>query len=351
MFNLRKMAMKLYKYKSKHNKNYTYSDAKHEVKQHIINKINKFNSVVDLSHIDKNKIPKIIHLTCKDKNHLDNEVWESCLKKYKEMYPDYKIIVYDNNDIYNIIEQFDNKNIDKIRSIKIGAILADIFRYLILYLRGGYYSDLDCEPIKRIENLTDTQYHGNSSNEFFIYPTSKKIINSSCEFYETPCNNYVIIGKNKETNIFKCKCLGHNYIKDKTEIILCYEFEKTWHRDLINNVTIKNKWTDNNVGICQWFIAAKPQHKLFLKCYNNSVKNIRRLVNLSKQNKDYHYRVLNLCGPLFFTKIINKLLYIDDNLNETITFLQSDYFCAGSGEKVPYTKNTFIKHHFTGSWL
>ena len=66
------------------------------------------------------------------------------------MYTDYEIIIYDNNDIYNIVEKNFPEYLGKIKQITIGAVLADIFRYLILYLEGGIYLDLDCDPIKHI---------------------------------------------------------------------------------------------------------------------------------------------------------------------------------------------------------
>ena len=46
-------------------------------------------------------IPKKIHLTCKDKNNIDNRIWKECLQKYRLLYHDYEIIIYDNEDIYN----------------------------------------------------------------------------------------------------------------------------------------------------------------------------------------------------------------------------------------------------------
>ena len=78
------------------------------------------------------KIPKKIHLTCKDKNNIDNIIWKECLENYKLIYPDYEIIIYDNEDIYKIIENNFPEYLEKIKQIKIGAIVADIFRYLIL---------------------------------------------------------------------------------------------------------------------------------------------------------------------------------------------------------------------------
>ena len=98
-------------------------------------------------------IPKKIHLTCKNKNNIDNIIWEECLQKYRLIYPDYEIIIYDNEDIYNIIQKYYPEYLYKIKKIKIGAILADIFRYLILYLEGGIYSDLDCMPLKKIDTI------------------------------------------------------------------------------------------------------------------------------------------------------------------------------------------------------
>jgi hypothetical protein len=46
-------------------------------------------------------VPKQIHMTCKDKTNIKNPIWISCLNKYYEMYKDYEIIIYDDEDIYN----------------------------------------------------------------------------------------------------------------------------------------------------------------------------------------------------------------------------------------------------------
>ena len=47
----------------------------------------------------KLNIPKKIHLTCKDKNNIDNPVWKKCLDKYKSMYSDEEINLV--KEIYN----------------------------------------------------------------------------------------------------------------------------------------------------------------------------------------------------------------------------------------------------------
>jgi len=339
----------------KENPKYTYEEAK----QHIIDKerqklklkITHFNSNIIYSY-DLNGMPKLIHFTLKDKHNINNSIWSDCLQEYRKLYPDYKIILYDDNDIFNIIDYFNKNKLHIIKNIKKGAVLADIFRYLILYVRGGYYSDMDCFPQKRIEELSNTQYHGNDKNLVYICNQKDDITQSECEFYKNPCTNCKTIYTAKKSidrvqSIHKC--LGHNYIHNSTSIIVGYEFEETWHRELICS-SEKYLWTDNDVGICQWFIGAKPGEKLFLSAYKNSIKNIVNIDLNDQQN--LHFNVINSTGPLFFTKMINRYLESEKDFKDKICILPCDYFCCASWHnKVPTTKNKFIQHKFTGTWL
>jgi mannosyltransferase OCH1-like enzyme len=341
--------------KLKIDNSYTYEKAKNDVIQKLYEKgeqkILEFNKNIKYSY-DFNGIPKIIHLTCKDKRNIDNSIWKSCLEAYQSMYSDYTIIIYDDNDIFNIISTFDKKSVGLIKSIKKGAIIADIFRYLILYLRGGYYSDFDCFPNKRIEKLSELQYHGDNNNNIHIIPFNSNLHNKEYEFYRNPCNNFSmdrkINGKNPKLLV---KCKGHQYINHETNIIVCYEFEKTWHNELMGSEK-KDLWIDNNIGICQWFIGAKQKQKLFLECYKKSLKNVKKI---NFENKDnYHFNVINSTGPLFFTKVINKYINKYPEFKKEICILPSDFFCSGSGfgsSFVPSTKNMYVQHKFTGSWL
>lgn len=290
-------------------------------------------------------IPKKIHLTCKDKNNIDNVIWKKCLEKYKLVYPDYEIIIYDNEDIYNIVEKYYSEYISKIKQIKIGAILADIFRYLILYLEGGIYSDFDCEPIKRIDELLNPDfkyYHGdkNRDNNYWIYKKKEQLINKEWDFSHNICNNYKVIDI-KRRRCLRMKCLGHSMGNIST--ILGYEL----HSDFINSdVLNNNKWCYNKVGICQWFIITEPKQDIFIKMFNSIMNNIDTIIKITKENNDdYHYNVINTTGPLAFTKIVT------DNLNYKIKILPCDFFCWGSFGEVPKTTNSYVKHHFTSSWL
>jgi mannosyltransferase OCH1-like enzyme len=333
-------------------KNHTYEQSLKHVKNIIYKKEqqkkNNFNKNINLLDCDNNNIPKIIHLTCKDKTNITNPIWIECLNKIKNMYSNYKIIIYDNNDIYKIIETFDKKNLGFIKSIVIGATLADVFRYFIMYLRGGYYFDLDCEPIKHINDLSNVSFHGDHNNNVYVYPINRKIIDSSCYFYSNPCNNCKIINLNNRQRTYQC--LGHKYINNETNIIVGYEYDKIWNKNIIYNHKEKNKWVDNNIGICQWFIAAKPNQLLFLCCYKKSIENLKK-IELNKNKSSFHYDVINGTGPLFFTKIINQFIKQDKSFKNNIAIFPTDYFCCGSGNTVPFTKNTFIKHQYSGSWL
>jgi mannosyltransferase OCH1-like enzyme len=352
MKTIEETAKKHYEKKIKLDKDYTYEKSLKYVRESFnkkqMKKINEFNKDINLLDCDNNKIPKIIHVTCKDKNNITNPIWIECLNKIKEMYHDYKIIIYDNNDIYNMIEIFDKKKLDFIKKIVIGATLADVFRYLILYLRGGYYFDLDCMPIKHINKLNGIHFHGDNNNKLYLYAKNNKIVSPAWDFYENPCKNYHVVNINDKVVTYKC--LGHKYINENTNIITGYEFDRTWNQNIINNNLEKKKWVDNNIGICQWFIASKPNQSLFLHCYKKSVENLNNL-ELNKNNPNYHFQVINASGPLFFTKMINKFIKENHSFKNSIAIFPTDFFCCGSGGSVPYTKNTFIKHLFTGTWL
>ena len=284
--------------------------------------------------------PKKLHLTCKDKN-IENIIWKKCYDKYKEIYNDYEIIIYDNNDIYNIVEKHYPEYLDKIKQINIGAVLADIFRYLILYLEGGIYSDLDCEPLKKIDTLfTDKYFHSSDTNDntYYVYPTNKNIVNSKWDFYDNPCNNCIQLDHH-DKSLKKYKCLGH--MIGNVSTILCYEFQKAYYGDKIFD---KDERLYKDVGICQWFMMTYPKQDIFLQSFLKCMENIDKLINIKKDN-NYIKNILTNSGPLVFTKSVMN------NITDKIHILSADFFCAYSMfHSVPLTSNAYIKHHYTGTW-
>lgn len=324
------------------------------------------------------KLPKTIHFTCKNKHDIANPVWRDCLKKYYEMYsPEYEIKVHDNSDVYATVETHFPEYLEKIKKITVGAVLADVFRYMILYLEGGIYSDLDCEPLKHAGALLDGEYryfHGDADrgNAFFVYADPANVRNKQWDFCSNPCDNSVFArvdaadrsstSSSGHLRSFAeptdMKCLGHGVYadanSDRVSTILCYEF----HEDWINNAHFLNddRCCYKKVGICQWFMMTEPKQALFLQMFMHCMNNIDRLTELTApttptagNRDDFHHTVLSTCGPLAFTKMAMDAA--TTTTTNKILILPSDFFCCGSFNKsVPLTKNSFVKHHFTSSW-
>lgn len=300
------------------------------------------------------ELPKKIHFTCPNKNKIENPIWVECLNKYYELYDDYEIILYDDSDIYDIIGKHYPSFLEKIKKISVGAVLSDLFRYLILYLEGGIYSDLDCLPLKKIDPLLDETYryfHGDEDrdNNLFIYERIESIVDNRWDFCGDVCDNSVVLDYDYDLGMKTLKCLGHSIDIKNTSTILSYEVHNDWHQ-VDKNLLKNKKICYKNLGIAQWFIMTEPKQEIFLKMFMSCMDNLDALVDI-KQNTvnvnrdDYHYNVISKSGPLAFTKTVV------DNMSDKIKILPSDFFCGGSWGKVPFTKNSYISHKFTSSWL
>lgn len=104
----------------------------------------------------KNRIPKIIHKTGPDSyNNLSNELL-TLFNKTKLKNPGYKIIYYNDNDCFNLIKNnFKSDVLWAYEKLKPTAYKADLFRYCILYLYGGIYSDLTQDFLIKLDNIID----------------------------------------------------------------------------------------------------------------------------------------------------------------------------------------------------
>jgi len=293
----------------------------------------------------KKMFPKKIHLTCKNKKSFEEmPCFKECLEKYKEMYSDYTITVYYDDDIYELIRTLYPHDYDFMRTVS-GVVLADTFRYLILYVEGGIYSDLDCNPVKRVDFLNnDSYFHGDCkrSNHFYIYPNEKHLLNARWDFYENPCDNCTLV---KSGDVTTYKCLGHMYINKNTNVVLCKENFKH---------TNEHSPLHNDSRLCQWFMMATSNQEIFLDCYKQCVSNLKKtyeqIVATRAKDRQKHFGlVLEATGPILITNVVNKSLP-----NDQICILPPDFFCCGSGSSklkfVPFTKNCYVRHKFCCSW-
>jgi hypothetical protein len=132
----------------------------------IFKKINKANMNKNTEHFI-NIIPKVIIQTYHKKEKIPKKVYDNI----KEFAPEYKHIVFDDNECIQFFKKYFNKNIiDTFNNLK-GAHKADLFRYCYLYKFGGIYLDIKTELIIPLKDVfADNQtYSVLSINKNTVY--------------------------------------------------------------------------------------------------------------------------------------------------------------------------------------
>lgn len=98
-------------------------------------------------------IPKIIHLIGKSK------IIPSQFKYYtdsiKEMHPKWEIILWDDDTALSIVGEYFPEWKEIYLSYPKAIQRADIFRVMIIYLKGGFYMDMDMYCLKALDELCD----------------------------------------------------------------------------------------------------------------------------------------------------------------------------------------------------
>lgn len=100
-------------------------------------------------------IPSNIYLTYRNRECIPSKVF----KNFYKFAPKYNIIFYDDNQCLEFIK--DNYSSDVVNAylrLKIKAHKADLFRYCILYKRGGIYLDIKTELLKPIDSFINNNY-------------------------------------------------------------------------------------------------------------------------------------------------------------------------------------------------
>lgn len=100
-----------------------------------------------------NIIPKIIHqIWYQGENNIPNDYPNYSLS-WKKLNPHYDHIMWDENKIINLISDHFPHFLDKFNSYPNVVQKVDAAKYMILYVYGGIYVDMDCECIKNIDDL------------------------------------------------------------------------------------------------------------------------------------------------------------------------------------------------------
>lgn len=102
---------------------------------------------VDISY----RIPKKIHLTYKDKSL--PESYQNFYDRLKLLHPEWEIKIYDDTDMVNLVKEHFPDLFEIFVNYPTTVQRTDIFRILIVYLKGGFYLDIDMYCLKSLDNL------------------------------------------------------------------------------------------------------------------------------------------------------------------------------------------------------
>jgi hypothetical protein len=119
-------------------------------------------------------IPKKIFQTYKVTFDELSDSAKKLIQGWKENNPDYEYHYYSDKDIEDfIIEHYDEAWYQRYLSLEYPVMKADVFRILVVYVYGGFYTDLDMEskkPIDLINKKNTLACVGAHSNGLFFHP-------------------------------------------------------------------------------------------------------------------------------------------------------------------------------------
>jgi mannosyltransferase OCH1-like enzyme len=207
---------------------------------------------------------------------------QDCVDRLVQDNPEFEHHLYDDDDCREFIRtQFDKKTLNAFDQLIPGAYKADLWRYCILYKKGGIYLDIkfQCEPGFKLIELVD--------REHFVL--------------DRP---YATKGLSLEEEI---KTINNpNYLNQITKI------------------ADQQIWKNGNVGIYNALMVCKAGNPILLNCIQQIVRNVR--------NRYYGFNCLYITGPgllgdEYFEGDYNKL---EDF--ELFNSLNGDYIISRTGK-------------------
>ncbi len=100
-------------------------------------------------------IPKVLHFTYKNELMLNQH--QSYLDSAQRINKGWQINLYDDETARNIVKEHFDEYLQMFDNFKHAVQRADVFRLMIMYLKGGFYADLDMEFLKPLYDLTTHQ--------------------------------------------------------------------------------------------------------------------------------------------------------------------------------------------------
>ena len=232
--------------------------------------INYQNIKENLENYNENseKIEKAIPLHIYQTWHSNTlpKYMQDCVNKLKEQNPEFEYHFFNDDDCRNYIKDNFNKDVllafDKLIP---GAFKADLWRYCILYKKGGIYLDIkyQCENNFKFIELTDKEYF---VKDIPIY-NRQGIYNALliCK----PGNNVLLNCINKIVENVKNKYYGNNPLEVTGPLLMSYYFTPLE----LNNMVLKHVIENGNYFIKQndkKILKIYPQYRSEQKLYQNN---------------------------------------------------------------------------------
>lgn len=245
------------------------------------------------------RIPKIIHMTCRDPDHIANPLWRRCLAAWRRLHPDYEVRVRGDAEVASFLKKHAPHVLGAWTRMPLGAVKADVYRYVVLKVEGGIYADMDCEPLKSVETLRAA--------------------------YDKPGG--------------------------PPPVILGMELGPEHHGNTkapasLTPILRDSRWTFKGLCLCQWCMMAAPGSQAMAHASYVAAGGLGRLLNALAKGKCTAQAVMANTGPLAMTRAILG----SEATRRGVRVISSEYFCAGSYGRVPTTQRSVVKHHFTASW-
>jgi mannosyltransferase OCH1-like enzyme len=195
-------------------------------------------------------IPRIIHQTFKTTEVPDGLF--NAVNTWINLNPDYQYEFYDDARMIDFIHNFDcsefsftNEQLRKaFHSIKPGAGKADIFRYCVLYVYGGVYTDVDSECLVPLKDII-------SENNDIV-----TIINS----WSKVAYHHVL----SQWNMMYVK--RHPVIKHTLELVI---------KSVLTRVPVDAFDNTANVGLLERFTGPTVYNKIFFDAMKIKTDNVR----------------------------------------------------------------------------
>ena len=194
----------------------------------------------------------------------------------KKLNPRFNYYLYDDNECYEFIKNnYDGSVLNAYNRLIPGAYKADLWRYCVLYKKGGIYLDIKYVPINnfRFINLMDSEH--------FVFDIDNVGIYNALMVCK-PGNELLLKAINKIVENVNNRFYGDNFLEPTGPIMLKKLIE---NHNISVNIDLKhNVFMNNNIE--HKFIVVSESKIAILRMYNGYFK------ERDSNSKVQHYGIL-----------------------------------------------------------